>query len=122
MLVIQEELQGLQELSLEKREELYLVSGPMVLENEAAFTAVRTIGEGQMYLTNQRFLFKSRRKLLLDAPLGEIHSISTDPGNRFHFVFRRLLYQIIIRTESILKWYDTILRLQRETEQENVKP
>jgi 1-acyl-sn-glycerol-3-phosphate acyltransferase len=107
-------------LELQQDEELYIASGPMMLNAALLFPEVQEIGEGQMYLTNRRFLFLGAdRQASLDAPLGEIDQVSTDPGGQFYFTYSGNRYLIVIKTESILKWSDTLLRLKsRLAEQE----
>jgi 1-acyl-sn-glycerol-3-phosphate acyltransferase len=102
------------EISLQQDEQLYLISRPYILKTEEAFPLVRILGKGRMYLTDRRFIFKNSNRTLLDVPVGELKSLSTEPGNYFDFVVDGKLYQIAILAESILKWFDTILRIQRK--------
>jgi 1-acyl-sn-glycerol-3-phosphate acyltransferase len=99
-------------LELQQDEQLYLSSGPMLLKTEIRFPVVRDIGRGQMYLTDRRFLFIGSGGVHLDAPLAEIDQVATDPGGQFYFTQLGKRYLIIIKTESILKWSDTLSRLK----------
>jgi len=101
-------------LELQQDEMLLLRSKPHFLKREETFPKISTLSIGRIFLTNRHLIFRNRYRLILSAPLAEVHSLSTEAGNRFNFVFRSKLYHISIRTESILKWYDTIIRLQRE--------
>jgi len=93
-------------------EELYLASGPMLLQTEGRFPVIRDLGRGQMYLTNRRFFFLSSGGPHLEISLADMEQIATDPGGQFYFTFARTRYLIIIRSESVLKWYDVLMRLR----------
>jgi len=99
-------------LPLAEGEELYLASGPMLLQTEARFPVVRDLGRGQMYLTSHRFFFLSSGGPHLVIPLVDMKQIATDPGGQFYFTFAETRYLIVIRTESVLKWYDILMRLR----------
>ena len=86
----------------------------MLLKMEGRFPVVRDIGEGQMYLTNRRFLFIGPEGIYLDASLLELDHVATDPGGQFYFTHLNKRYLIVIRTESILKWSDTVTRLMEK--------
>jgi hypothetical protein len=58
-------------------------------------------------------VFRNRHRLVLDAPLEKLKGISTEAGNRFNFVFEGKVYNVTMRTESLLKWFDT-MRLLRD--------
>jgi 1-acyl-sn-glycerol-3-phosphate acyltransferase len=104
-------------LELQEDECLYLSSGPMLLKTEIRFPIIRDIGSGQMYLTDRRLLFIGEGGVYLDAPLQEIGQVATDPGGQFYFTHSKeqslkKRYLIIIKSESILKWSDTLIRLR----------
>jgi 1-acyl-sn-glycerol-3-phosphate acyltransferase len=99
-------------LGLQQGEQLYLSSGPMMLKTEPRLPVIRDIGRGQMYLTDRRLLFVGAEGVHLDAPLAEIDEVATDPGGQFYFSHLKKRYLIIIKTESILKWNDTLVRLR----------
>jgi 1-acyl-sn-glycerol-3-phosphate acyltransferase len=98
-------------LRLQPGETLYLRSRPHFLRREDVFPRIRNLSIGRLYLTDRRVIFRNRYRLILDAPLAEIKGLSTEAGNRFNFVFRGKVYNVMFRYESILKWFDTISRL-----------
>ena len=98
---------------LAEGEALFLKSRPHILKREEDFPRVSPLSVGRIFLTNRRLIFRNRYRLILDAPLDQIHSLSTEAGNRFNFGYAGKLYHISIRTESILKWHEMILRLKR---------
>ncbi len=100
--------------SLADGEALFLRSRPHILEREEDFPRVSSLSIGRIFLTDRRLIFRNRYRLILEAPLDEIPSLSTEAGNRFNFGFRKKIYHISIRTESILKWHEMIVRLKRE--------
>jgi 1-acyl-sn-glycerol-3-phosphate acyltransferase len=103
-------------IRLDPREELYLVSRAHLMYRQRRFPRLRLFGFGRAFLTNRRFIFRGRLKdkgrIRLSAALEEIDSLSIEPGDKLHFVYRGLLYRLPFRRESALKWMDSILRLQ----------
>jgi hypothetical protein len=99
-------------LTLEKDEVLYLRSRPQILKREREFRRPRTIGLGTAFLTDRRFVLQNSERTILEIPLERMLALSTDPGDRFHFVFEKKVFHITFRDESILKWFDTINRMK----------
>jgi len=93
-------------------ETLYLVSRPHFLFRERRFPRLRLFAFGRALLTERRLLFKGRAGIRLEAPLAEIESLSVEPGDKLHFVFRGTLFRIPFRRESPLKWMDALTRLR----------
>ncbi len=106
---------GGRHLRLDPGEVLYLRSRAHFLRREDVFPRIRTLSVGRLYLTSRRLVFRNRYRIVLEAPLAEIKGLSTEAGNRFNFVYGGKVYNVRFRGESILKWYDTIMRL-RESE------
>jgi 1-acyl-sn-glycerol-3-phosphate acyltransferase len=102
-------------LPLEGDETLYLVSRPYFVYREKRYPNLRLLGLGRAFLTNKRLVFRGRLKrkggVRLAAPLEEIDSLSIEPGDKLHFMYRGHLYRIPIRRESPVKWYDYLERL-----------
>ena len=102
-------------LSLDGKEKLYLVSRPHLLYREKRYPNLRLLGFGRAFLTDRRFIFRGRLKrrgrMRLAAPLEEIDSLSIEPGDKLHFIFRGHLYRMPIRSESPMKWYDYVEQL-----------
>ena len=98
-------------LTLEPGETVYLRSRTHVLGREERFPRIRALAAGKFYLTNRRLVFRNRHRLVLDARLRDLSALSTEAGNRFNFVYRSRIYNVTMRNESILKWFDTIHRL-----------
>jgi len=96
---------------LEPGEKLYLVSRPHFLFRERRFPRLRLFAFGRALLTDRRLLFKGKAGIRLQAPLGELDSLSVEPGDKLHFVFRGRLFRIPFRRESPLKWMDALLAL-----------
>ena len=99
-------------LKLEDGEVLYLRSRRQLLKRERELSRPLSVGLGTAYLTDHRFIFQTTEEKLLEIPLKRMLALSTDPGDRFHFVFDKKIFYITIRSESILKWHDTIIRLR----------
>lgn len=102
------------DLELEKDEKLYLQSRVYTLKKELVFPKIGAVAVGRLYLTDRRLIFQSSKKRVLDMPLSRVSALSTEPGDRFHFVYDKTMYHIAFRNESILKWFDIILKLQKE--------
>lgn len=102
-------------IRLEEGEKLYLVSRPHFLYREKLYPDLRIFGFGRAFLTNRRFIFRGRLKkrgrVRLAAPLEEIDSLTIEPGDKLHFVYRKHLYRIPFRRESPVKWSDYLERL-----------
>ena len=102
-------------IRLEEGEKLYLVSQPHFLYREKRYPDLRIFGFGRAFLTNRRFIFrgrlKKRGKVRLAAPLEEIDSLTIEPGDKLHFMYRKHLYRIPFRRESPVKWSDYLERL-----------
>ncbi|UCF96902.1 MAG: 1-acyl-sn-glycerol-3-phosphate acyltransferase [Spirochaetaceae bacterium] len=102
-------------LSLQEGEKLFLASRPHFLYREKQFPDLRLIGFGRAFLTDRRFIFHGRLermgRMSLVVPLEQIDSLSVEPGNKLHFMYRGHLYRIPIRNESALKWYDYLQQL-----------
>jgi 1-acyl-sn-glycerol-3-phosphate acyltransferase len=92
-------------------EKLFLVSRAHFLFRERRFPRLRLFAFGRALLTDRRLLFKGKAGIRLDAPLAELDSLSVEPGDKLHFVFRGRLYRIPFRRESPLKWMDTLQAL-----------
>ncbi len=97
---------------LEPGEKLFLVSRAHFLFREKRFPRLRLFAFGRALLTDRRLLFKGKAGIRLDAPLAELDSLSVEPGDKLHFVFRGRLYRIPFRRESPLKWMDALLALR----------
>jgi len=97
---------------LDPDEKLFLVSRPHFLFRERRFPSLRLFAFGRALLTDRRLLFKGKAGIRLDAPLAELDSLSVEPGDKLHFVFRGRLYRIPFRWESPLKWMDALLALR----------
>jgi 1-acyl-sn-glycerol-3-phosphate acyltransferase len=97
---------------LEAGERLFLVSRAHFLFRERSFPGLRLFAFGRALLTDRRLLFKGKAGIRLQAPLAELESLSVEPGDKLHFVFRGLLYRIPFRRESPLKWMDALLALR----------
>ena len=93
-------------------EKLFLVSRAHFLFREKRFPRLRLFAFGRALLTDRRLLFKGKAGIRLDAPLAELDSLSVEPGDKLHFVFRGLLYRIPFRRESPLKWMDALQTLR----------
>jgi 1-acyl-sn-glycerol-3-phosphate acyltransferase len=98
--------------SLPPGEKLYLVSRAHFLFREKRFPRLRLYAFGRAMLTDRRLLFKGKAGIRLEAPLAELDSLSVEPGDKLHFVFRGRLYRIPFRRESPLKWMDALLALR----------
>jgi 1-acyl-sn-glycerol-3-phosphate acyltransferase len=98
-------------VELEDGEQLYLISSPQVVYRERRFPYFRPFAYGRLFLTSRRLLFNGLRGIRLTIPVGEIESLSIEPGNKLHFVYRGRLYRIVFRNASPLKWADAIERL-----------
>lgn len=102
-------------IELEQGEQLYLVSRPHFLYREKLYPALRIFGFGRAFLTDRRFVFQGRLsgrgKVRLAVPLERIESLSVEPGDKLHFIYRNVLYRIPIRRESAAKWYDFLANL-----------
>jgi 1-acyl-sn-glycerol-3-phosphate acyltransferase len=103
-------------IRLEPEEVLFLVSAAHLMYRQRNFPRLRLYGFGRAFLTDRRFIFRGRLKgkgrIRLSARLDEVASLSIEPGDKLHFVYRGLLYRLPFRRESALKWMDAILRLQ----------
>ena len=108
-------------LPLEKNELIYLKSRPHFLFKEETFPNVRMLAFGRAFLTNKRLLFKTRLGIPLNAGLKEIDSLSIEPGDKFHFMYKGKLYRIPFNRESPVKWFDIISRLKNNLEQNKAK-
>ena len=97
---------------LDPGEKLFLVSRAHFLFREKRFPRLRLFAFGRALLTDRRLLFKGKAGIRLDAPLAELDSLSVEPGDKLHFVFRGLLYRIPFRRESPLKWMDALQTLR----------
>jgi len=97
---------------LEQGENLYLVSRAHFLFRERRFPRLRLYAFGRALLTDRRLLFKGKAGIRLSAPLAEIASLSIEPGDKLHFIWRGTLYRIPFRRESPLKWMDMLQRLR----------
>ena len=100
---------------LDAGEKLFLVSRAHFLFREKRFPRLRLFAFGRAMLTDRRLLFKGKAGIRLNAPLVEIDSLSVEPGDKLHFVFRRL-YRIPFRRESPLKWMDALTTLRQRLE------
>lgn len=98
-------------VDLDAGELLYLTSSPHVLFKERRFPYFRPFAYGRLYLTSCRLLFVGLRGVRLALPIGELQSLSIEPGNKLHFVHSNTLYRIVFRNASALKWTDGIERL-----------
>jgi hypothetical protein len=106
------------QIDLEEGETLYLVSRPHFLYRERQFPKLRIFGFGRAYLTDRRFVFhgqsKRRGDVHITIPLEEIDAVTVEPGNKLHFMRKKVLYRIPIRGESPVKWFDTLRQLNQE--------
>jgi hypothetical protein len=102
-------------IRLEEEEKLYLVSRPQFLYREKQFPDLRIFGFGRAFLTDRRFVFRGRlrrgRDTHISIPLEDIDAITVEPGDKLHFMYKKVLYRIPIRGESPVKWYDHLMRL-----------
>jgi 1-acyl-sn-glycerol-3-phosphate acyltransferase len=109
-------------LGLAPTEQVFLISRAHFLFRQDKFPNLRRVAFGRAFLTNRRLLFRTRLGIPLDAPLSAVGALSVDPGDKLHFTFDGKLYRIPFRSESALKWFDSIHRMQddmrvvRETE------
>ncbi|MCD6121664.1 MAG: 1-acyl-sn-glycerol-3-phosphate acyltransferase [Spirochaetales bacterium] len=108
-------------LPLGNNELIYLKSRPHFLFKEETFPNLRVLAFGKAFLTNKRLLFKTRLGIPLDADLKEIDSLSIEPGDKFHFMYKGKLYRILFNRESPVKWFDIISRLKDNPSQNNTK-
>jgi 1-acyl-sn-glycerol-3-phosphate acyltransferase len=103
-------------IHLEPDEPLFLVSRPHLMYRQRNFPRLRLYGFGRAFLTARRFIFRGRLKgkgrIRLSARLDEVSSLSIEPGDKLHFVYRGLLYRLPFHRESALKWMDAIQQLQ----------
>ena len=108
---------------LESGEKLYLVSRPHFLYREKLYPNLRIFGFGRAFLTDRRFVFRGRLKrrsaVRVSAPLEQIESLSIEPGDKLHFIYRDVLHRIPIRRESAAKWYDFLSRLTEQRKAAN---
>jgi 1-acyl-sn-glycerol-3-phosphate acyltransferase len=99
----------------ESGEQLYLVSRPHFFYREKSYPELRIFGFGRAFLTDRRFVFQGRLKrrgnVRVSAPLEEIESLSIEPGDKLHFIYRGVLYRIPFHRESAAKWYDFLDQL-----------
>lgn len=98
-------------VELDEGEQLYLISRPKVLQKERRFPYFMPLAFGRLFLTSQRLLFNGLRGVRLVVPIDRLESVSIEPGNKLHFVCGGVLYRIVFRNASPLKWADTIERL-----------
>ena len=105
-------------ITLDPEEELYLVSRTHLMYRQRRFPRLRLFGLGRAFLTNRRFIFRGRLKgkgrIRLSASLEEMESLSIEPGDKLHFVYRGLLYRLPFQRESALKWMDSLERLKSQ--------
>jgi hypothetical protein len=97
---------------LDPGEKLFLVSRAHFLFREKRYPRLRLFAFGRALLTDRRLLFKGKAGIRLEAPLAELESLSVEPGDKLHFVFRGRLYRIPFRRESPLKWMDALQTLR----------
>jgi len=95
-------------LPLTPGEELYLMCRPLPLLREGRFPHFRHAGYGRLFLTNRRLVFRSKRQIVLEAPLSELQSINIEPGNKLHFMHRGVLYRLVFGQAGPLKWQDAV--------------
>jgi hypothetical protein len=97
-------------IQLDDDEKLYLVSRPHFLYREKSYPDLLIFGFGRAFLTDRRFVFQGRLKargnVRVSAPLEEIESLSIEPGDKLHFIYREVLHRIPLSRESAAKWYD----------------
>ncbi|MBN1837127.1 MAG: 1-acyl-sn-glycerol-3-phosphate acyltransferase [Spirochaetales bacterium] len=109
-------------IRLDADEKLFLVSRTHLLYSQRRFPRLRLFGLGRAFLTDRRFIFRGRLKgrgrIRLSASLHEMDSLSIEPGDKLHFVYRGLLYRLPFRRESALKWMDSLQRLQNPEQQD----
>jgi hypothetical protein len=101
-------------LRLQPDESLLLSSRRHILRKEEVFPRIRDLAVGRLYLTNRRLIFQNGERIILQSQIEELKGLSAEAGNRFNFVFEREMYNITFRNESILKWFDTIHRVQEQ--------
>jgi hypothetical protein len=101
-------------LGLAPGEQVFLISRPHFLFHQHKFPNLRRLAFGRAFLTNRRLLFRTRLGIPLAAPLSALGALSVDPGDKLHFTFNGKLYRIPFRSESALKWFDSIHRLAEE--------
>ena len=99
-------------LGLAPIEQVFLISRAHFLFRQDKFPNLRRVAFGRAFLTNRRLLFRTRLGIPLDAPLSALGALSVDPGDKLHFTFDGKLYRIPFRSESALKWFDSIHRMQ----------
>jgi 1-acyl-sn-glycerol-3-phosphate acyltransferase len=105
-------------LGLEPEEHILLISRPRLVFRQDRFPNLRMFAFGRAFLTNRRFVFRTRIGIPLSAPLAELGALSVDPGDKLHFTFKGKLYRIPFRNESALKWFDCIHRLKDSTKKQ----
>jgi len=98
-------------VKLDEGELLYLISRPNLVYREHRFPYFRPVAFGRLFLTSRRLLFAGHRGVRIAAAVGDLESLSIEPGNKFHFVVGGVLYRIVFRNASPLKWADTIERI-----------
>jgi len=102
-------------IQLESGEQLYLVSRPQFLYREKVYPKLRIFGFGRAFLTDRRIVFRGRSKtrgrVLVSAPLEQTESLSIEPGDKLHFIYRGVLHRIPFHRESAVKWYDFVYQL-----------
>ena len=105
-------------IELEEGEQLYLVSRPHFLYREKLYPALRIFGFGRAFLTDRRFVFQGRLtgrgRVRLAVPLERIESLSVEPGDKLHFIYRKVLHRMPIHRESAAKWYDFVAALMEQ--------
>jgi 1-acyl-sn-glycerol-3-phosphate acyltransferase len=92
-------------------EDLYLISRPHLVFREVRFPYFRPFAYGRLMLTSRRLIVHGIRGLRLSVPVGDIESLSIEPGDKLHFVYRGRLYRVVFRSTSALKWADFIERI-----------
>ena len=104
-------------IRLQVAEKLYLVSRPHFLYREREFPDLRIFGFGRAFLTDRRFVFRGRLsrggKRRVSIPLEAIDALTVEPGDKLHFMYKKVLYRIPIRRESPVKWHDYLQRLSK---------
>lgn len=104
-------------IRLEDGEKLYLVSRPHLLYREKQYPRLRIFGFGRAFLTNRRFVFRGRLKrrgrVRISIPLEAVDGVTVEPGDKLHFLYKKVLYRIPIRRESPVKWHDYLRELSR---------
>jgi 1-acyl-sn-glycerol-3-phosphate acyltransferase len=102
-------------VDLDDGEQLYFISRPNLLLRERRFPYFMPFAFGRLLLTSKRLIFSGRRGNRLVAPIDGLDSLSIEPGNKLHFVVGGVLYRIVFRNASPLKWTDAIERLVGRT-------